>query len=247
MGEGELHVIEHDGPSGVPRIVFIHGALDRHNSFRRTARRLEGHRLTLYDRRGYGRSTGADATCDFSKHVADLVRLIGSEPIVLVGHSMGALIALHAASVYPARVAAVGAFEPPAPWLGWWPTSWVPERDESDEEVVRNFHERIIGPGSWDRISTSWQRRYLEEGVALRNDLEVGVDGPLFDPVEVSAPVVVGHGTESTEHHIRAARLLADELPDAELVVIDNAAHGAHRSHPDAFADFVRSTVARAR
>jgi pimeloyl-ACP methyl ester carboxylesterase len=37
-----------------------------------------------------------------------------------------------------------------------------------------------------------------------------------------------------------------EHTPDAELIEIEGAAHGAHLTHPDAFAGFVRAAVARA-
>ena len=207
--------------------------------------RLGEHHISVYDRRGYGRSGRADATCDFAKHVADLMAIVDDEPAVLIGHSMGGLVALHAAAVYPKRILAVGAFEPPAPWKPWWPDLWIPDSSDSDEEVVRSFHERVMGPNSWDRIASTLQAQYVSEGHALRNDLEVGLHNPLFDSVEIVAPVVMGHGSGSTPHHIRAVTEFVDELPDAELVVIEGSAHGAHRSHPDAFSQFVAQTIAR--
>lgn len=244
MIDESLHVVATAGSD--PLTVVVHGAMDRHNSFRRLARRLEGQRIAVYDRRGYGRSERAGATCDFAKHVADLMDILDGQRAVVVGHSMGGLVALHAAAVFPSRVLAVGAFEPPAPWLPWWPDTWVPRPTDSDEQVVRDFHERIIGPGSWERIASHLQSQYVQEGHALRNDLTVGYDGPLFDAVDVTVPVVIGHGTESTADHIRAARYFVDQLADAELHVIDGARHGAHRSHADAFARFVCRTIERA-
>jgi len=62
----------------------------------------------------------------------------------------------------------------------------------------------------------------------------------------VKVPVVVGHGSASKPHQVDNTRRLADLLPDAELVVIEGAQHGAHSSHPEGFADFARRAIARA-
>lgn len=245
MVDDSLYVVRNHGVAGRPLTIMIHGAMDRHNSFRRVARRLENERIVIYDRRGYGKSGRAGATCDFAKHVADLMLIADGEPAVLIGHSMGGLVALHAAAVFPKRVLAVGAFEAPAPWKDWWPRSWVPDPDETDEDVVRNFHERVIGPGSWARLASTLRAQYEQEGHALRNDLGVGLHRPLFDPIDVVAPVTMAHGSESTDAHIRATSEFAEALPDSKLIVIEGAQHGAHRSHPDAFAEFVLESIRR--
>jgi pimeloyl-ACP methyl ester carboxylesterase len=57
-------------------------------------------------------------------------------------------------------------------------------------------------------------------------------------------PVVCGHGGQSRPHHQEATQGLARELPRAELVVIEDASHGAHLTHPREFAGLVRRAVA---
>jgi pimeloyl-ACP methyl ester carboxylesterase len=61
-------------------------------------------------------------------------------------------------------------------------------------------------------------------------------------------PVVAGSGSESSPHHQRTARTLAELAgPEGGPFVIRGAGHGAHVSHPEQFAEFVRLTVASAR
>jgi pimeloyl-ACP methyl ester carboxylesterase len=67
-----------------------------------------------------------------------------------------------------------------------------------------------------------------------------------YDAASIAVPIVVGHGSQSLPHHQRAAVELAAKAPDAELVVIEGADHGAHFSHPDEFADLVRRAITRA-
>ena len=103
----------------------------------------------------------------------------------------------------------------------------------------RSFHERIVGPGTWDRISSELRSQYEGEGHVLRLDLEVGRSGELFDPHDIRSPVLMGFGQETTAHHQRGVEWFAEQIPTAEIRSFPGAAHGAHRSHPDAFAEFV--------
>jgi pimeloyl-ACP methyl ester carboxylesterase len=57
-------------------------------------------------------------------------------------------------------------------------------------------------------------------------------------------PVVFGRGGEaSAPHHRDTVGWLASHVPGAHLVEVEDSAHGAHLSHPDAFAQFVRLAV----
>ena len=69
-----------------------------------------GFRLTTYDLRGHGASecpptgyTSADMAADFRA----LHEALGLEPALVVGHSFGGVVGLHAASLYPESVAGV--------------------------------------------------------------------------------------------------------------------------------------------
>jgi pimeloyl-ACP methyl ester carboxylesterase len=77
------------------------------------------HRVLLYDLRGHGRSERTARGFDTATQSADLDALLGSlgwrEPIALVGHSYGALIALRFALDHPSRVAKLVLVEAPLP------------------------------------------------------------------------------------------------------------------------------------
>jgi pimeloyl-ACP methyl ester carboxylesterase len=243
-----LHVVGGDDPTdqtdGAPvRTILVHGAMDRHNSFRRVARRLDQAPL-MYDRRGYAKSIDVEpAVRDLERHVADLVSIIGDRPAIVVGHSVGGLIALTTAAHFPSSIVSVAAYEPPTGWKSWWPDDLCVLQGESPEQTVERFYTEMVGDPAWDRLSESARSGLLSEGQALQVDLEAGRRGAPFEPSDIAAPVLLGYGTNSNKHHIRATQELAGELPSATLEVIDGAYHGAHRSHADAFAEFVERAV----
>ncbi len=60
----------------------------------------------------------------------------------------------------------------------------------------------------------------------------------------LAVPVVFGRGgPTSRPHHRETVAWLAGQIPGARLVDVPGAGHGAHLSHPDAFAAFVRAVV----
>jgi len=94
---------------GSRTVVMLHGGWGAEHSGLVTAvRGLEdGRRFVLYDQRGSLRSPAPDASISFDRHIEDLELLrreLGLERMVLVGHSMGAILASAYATKYPARI-----------------------------------------------------------------------------------------------------------------------------------------------
>jgi len=92
----------------LPCVVFIHGALNDHSVWTLLARWFahHGYGVLAVDLPGHGRSAGTPLP-DLEAHadwVLALLDAAGVERAALVGHSMGSLIALEAASQAPARV-----------------------------------------------------------------------------------------------------------------------------------------------
>lgn len=230
-------------------VVFVHGALDRATSFERVRRHLSDVDTTTYDRRGYGRAVDAVPPArTFEDHVDDLLACLHDRPTVVVGHSLGGDIALTAAVRRPDVVRAVVSYEAPMPWEPWWPTDTAGAAAVQAGDAAgaaEAFMRRMIGDRRWERLPERTKDARRREGAALLVDLAGLRAGRPFEPADVGVPVVVGVGSESRPHQVEAAPRLVASLPDAELVVIDGAAHGAHLSHPREFAGLVRRALAR--
>lgn len=238
----ELYVDDRAAGPDAPLVVIVHGAMDRSSSFGRVGLHLRDLHVVRYDRRGYGRSLDA-GTGPLAAHVDDLFAVLDGRPATVFGHSFGAVVALVAAAQHPEVVRSVFAYEAPLPWRSWWPSPATEVPDDPGDEAEA-FLRRAVGDRIWERLPARIRAARRAEGVALRADL-ASLDGDEpFDPAAVGVPVLVGCGSATTWWHERAARELVAELPDAELVVIGQAQHGAHLSHPTAVADLVRRTVA---
>jgi len=246
------HVPDTDG-ADAPLIVLVHGSLDRAGSFARVSRRLDDLHTVSYDRRGYHRSRHVVPVHEtLDGHVGDLLAVIDGRPAVVVGHSYGGDIALAAAlrPGGPGPIRAVAAFEPPMPWLGTWATRPNPTRPPADDDpalVAERFFRRMVGDSAWDRLPEETKEARRADGAALAAELgAIRVTEAPFDVTALAVPAVFGRGTESLPHHRASADWLVAHVPAAELIEIEGASHGAHLTHPDAFAKFVRAAVARA-
>ena len=112
-----LHVAIDTG-SGSP-VVMVHGIASSSVTFERLVPLVEPyHRVIAIDLLGFGESPAPeDAEYTIGEHAAALARTVRSlglgEPFVLVGHSLGALIATRYAAMNPGRVAKVILVSPP--------------------------------------------------------------------------------------------------------------------------------------
>ncbi|HTU38115.1 MAG TPA: alpha/beta hydrolase [Acidimicrobiales bacterium] len=256
----DLHVLSRPGPRGAPTVVFVHGSLDRGESFRRVMRRLPEFGSVAYDRRGYQRSRDAGVT-DLPGHAEDLLAIaatvrLDSGPdttVVAVGHSFGGDVVVDAALASPDAFDAIGAFEPPMPWLGFRrddtgaPRTWQPMADDPGEEAER-FFGRMVGESAWARLTEQAKASRRADGPALMADMRsFRTEGPPFDVAALRVPAVFGMGgLASRPHHRRGVEWLGANVPGAVAYEIDGAQHGAHLSHPDHFAAFTRLVIERA-
>jgi pimeloyl-ACP methyl ester carboxylesterase len=247
---------------GAATVVLVHGSLDRGDSFRRVMRRLPTMRTVSYDRRGYQGSRGGGVT-GLEGHVADLVAIAGEArrdadgPVVALGHSLGGDVVIGAALADPAAFEAIGAYEPPMPWLGFrrdrgmpagdaTAAGWPALADDPAEEAER-FFSRMVSPEAWARLSEEGRASRRADGPAVLADMRsLRGEGAPFDVMRLGVPSVFGVGGErSALHHRRAVRWLGDHVPGATTFEIEAAQHGAHLSHPDHFAAMARQVVAR--
>jgi pimeloyl-ACP methyl ester carboxylesterase len=246
-----------------PLVVLVHGAMDRSGGMLRVRRALQDEcRVLRYDRRGYGRSLPVGPAVSFEQQVDDLAGLVAGRPAVLAGHSLGGVICLALAEREPALVRSVLAYEAPMMWEPWWPRDSPGLRvldlraegrtdgqgDRSDDgggDAAEWFLRRMVGDERWERLPAFVRAERRAEGAALVAELR-SVHPPApppYIPEHVPVPVLAACGTETSAHHRRAAHELARRAPQGQVELIEGAGHGAHLSHPEAFADLVRDTL----
>jgi pimeloyl-ACP methyl ester carboxylesterase len=243
-----------------PPFVMVHaGVADCRQWNNEFAAFQDSYRILRYDLRGYGNSEPVDG--EFS-HLADLIALLGyvgmSEPLVLMGCSMGGGLALDFALASPSQVKAlvlVGA-GPSGLKLD---VSKHPKVDDAEKassdgdlDLVAELETQIWFDGMGRppyQVNPSMRHLVLE---MCRRGLELDArhlgrrlpdsDRPAADRLsEVAAPVLVVVGQHDTPFIQAAANYMVDRLAVAKKVMMEDAAHLPNLDHPTAFRGLVAS------
>lgn len=119
-GSGADILLEAWGPSGLdaPPLLMLHGVSRCGRTFAPSVPALApAWRVHTLDHRGHGGSARGDRylVCDYAADTRDVVAREFSEPVVIHGHSLGALVAISVAAALPGRVAAIVLEDPPGP------------------------------------------------------------------------------------------------------------------------------------
>ncbi len=207
------------GSSSAPAMVLLHGVTGNSGTWAEFAPRFADRwHVIAPDQRGHGRSGPAEAySFDlFGDDLHGLLDAHGIEQAVLVGHSMGGVVAYRYAERHPERVAAMVLEEAPAPMpLG-----------------------RELGPRPEGELDYDWAVR--APILAELND--PGPDWPVRLAAIAVPTLVVAGGPRS---HLPQADIatMAGFRPAARLMTID-AGHLVHETRPDEFAAAVEDFLA---
>jgi pimeloyl-ACP methyl ester carboxylesterase len=248
-----------------PDVVLIHGVTgDLSIWFLCKALQTLGatHRVTAYDLRGHGYSEVPPSGYTSADHARDLLGLmdtIGAERARLVGHSFGAVVAMHTAVLAPDRVEEVVLSDPYFPALRYledvsrW-GHWQSFREEAleagvtlsdehwydlgrffdqvkhlDDEGLRKFR-HAVGLPAFERL--------LRLGNTTCGDdakVEAGLTSELIAGVQ--QPVLALYGEHSP--FLATAEYLVEHLPHCRGAIVPRAKHRAPEENPDAFVELL--------
>ncbi|KTG10201.1 alpha/beta hydrolase [Haloprofundus marisrubri] len=235
-----------------PPLVVVHGTAGDRTDWRPVLSDLT-ERFTVYavDRRGRGDSgdAGEYALEREFEDVAAVVERI-DEPVVLMGHSFGALCALEAALLVD-NLERLILYEPPIPEPG--------ERLADEESVARV--EALLADGDHDAALSTFLREVAgespEEVELLKSDpwWEVGLGAVHTAPREVrgcdeyrfdadrfaefTAPTLLLSGGESPMFMKRATATVDKALPNSRIATFAGEGHEAITTAPDLFVETV--------
>jgi pimeloyl-ACP methyl ester carboxylesterase len=232
-------------PHSARTVLLVHGSMDQAASFRLVAQKLTRWTVVAYDRRGWGVGRSVhQLPATMVDHVADLEQIVDklANPIV-VGHSYGALLALCAAARRPDAIRSVVAFEPPVPWLPWWPAEAPWERlvhERSQAGPAQAAAALLAAVNGRPPINATVNSDLEADGVALMAEMtDPCLNDPAFDPGKLQVPVLTAAGSRSLVHHRESSKRLSHLLPFSQFVEIEGAGHVAHITHAKEFAALV--------
>lgn len=172
---GDLRVHYREAGAGEP-VIFIHGNWASGAWWERVLERLPaGYRGLAPDLRGRGQTEGPDNDYSLEALAGDLLAFadaLGLERFHLVGHSLGAGVALQTALDAPARVLTLTVIAPP--WAEGMPEELnMPDRQrmlKAQPEVFRQAI-KMMAPTAPD---DDYWARLVEEGHAQRLEAAIG-------------------------------------------------------------------------
>lgn len=261
-----LHYVERG--SGTP-VVLLHGNTVTHNDFKASGlfeRLAATHRVIAFDRPGFGHSTRPRDRLWTPAAQADLlyaafVRLGVERPLV-VGHSMGTLVALALALDHPEAVSGLlllsGYYYPSArvdaimtapvalPVLGdamRYTTAALTGRALLDKLVAGMFAPKPVPPDFFSWLSREMMLRPVQlranaEDAAFMIPAAAGCRKHYRELGDLPVTIIAGSKDVVVDPEAHSMRL-HDELPHSDLRLIPGAGHMVHYAVPDRIADEV--------
>jgi non-heme chloroperoxidase len=251
-----LPYAEHGDPDGIP-VVMLHGISDTWRSFEPVFEHLpaeiHAYALTL---RGHGdapRPAGGYDAAQLAADVAAFMNGVGIERTIVVGHSMGTIVATRLAIDAPERVAGLVL-------AGGRPTFRTPDLAELYEDV------EAFG----DTLDPAWVRAFQESTIArpvadglIETATQESLKMPpwvwqaLVEPTmradhsgllgSISAPTLLVCGELDEIAPPAEQHGFLDAIADARLVVHEGGGHAVHWEDPAAFARDVAGFVSEVR
>jgi len=231
-------------------LVFLHGIGSQSVSWLNQFETLTGYRLIAWDAPGYGGSDFLSEPSPLARHYADalhsfLDRLLLKD-MVIVGNSLGCLMAGAYAAAHPERVRSMMLLDPAAGYAG----------DESKQrERLKQFEElgpeglaekrspTIVGKNSpREAIELmAWTQRRIRppgyrQAIHCLTHGNLALDGPKF-----RKKVLVACGSEDTVTPEASCKAVAAAFPRAEYHSLPGLGHVPHIEAPETVNALIRA------
>lgn len=235
-----------------PAVLLIHGSAAA--LWGQVADRLALDRQVIeYDRRSFGGSV-AEPLADLRRHTRDAAAVLeqrgASGPAIVIGWSIGGVIALDLAMARPDLVAGVVVIEAPLfakrrprldMVLGIARAKLATRRGDPQSGALHFLNWALQRRGErisdLERLPDSWREAMLANAAAILREIDAGTGEAELSPAALSGlacPVQWLHGDRSAASFPAAARRASRLLPNLTVVPVSDAGHVLHYDQPDA-------------
>jgi len=251
-GAGNTVILLHGSASSKTLWSGLRGAIDQ--SYCVVAPDMPG-----YERDGRAAPRSMDAIV---RELAPRI-LQSGEPVHLVGHDFGAVVAMEIAARYPGRVSSLTMIEPVATnvllrreHIGGKSTKALRTalamahghiRDDDDFSAMEALVDFWNGKGAWMKTPFQIQRKLTAMARAALRDMNVIAAAPM-SPVDLAGivcPTLLITGAASPEPMASIAGQLVREIPFIRHEEVAEAGHFVHLTHPHVTDTMIREFIAR--
>ncbi len=235
------------GKASNPPFLFIHGAGGSSLGWHTRLRRMPERTVFALDLPGHGKSEGegCQSLISYAQVILDFIQAVGVYKTILVGHSLGGMIALQTALLSPDRVAGLvvvsSSTECPIP-----------------QEIIQDLLNPITYKQSMDwlverLVGSSTDRKWVD---ATRQAVEQTRRGVLYGDLlachssdlsrqiqNILTPTLICSGDMDRFFPPRASRKMAKVIPGARLECIPGAGHLIPLEKPDELAVAINQFV----
>lgn len=233
------------GAAGRPTLLLVHGLTESAAAWPDAVERWGARwHLLAIDLRGHGTSprfTLTDLAHTPDVWLADLLGVLRAqpEPPIVVGHSLGGLLALRAATTEPALVRALVLEDPARPSGAWTPSAAFSEAQEdlldrftsAEDAAAERARLRVESTWSpaeidgWAASKTQVDRRLIRRGLFLGDpDLDARL-------ARVAVPTLL----VAPEDSRRAPDPVTPPNPNVRVVLLPGVGHNVRRDAPAAY------------
>jgi pimeloyl-ACP methyl ester carboxylesterase len=213
--------------------------------------------VILLDNRGVGGSTGVvpDNVHDMARDALAFIDALGLEEVDILGFSLGGYVAQELTLLRPRlvrRLVLAGTAPEGGPDLHRW-SDTVFALATSDQPTAEDLLSLFFSASEESRAKGA---EYLQRAYQRQEDRDASTDLATRDAqlaaitawgipdisrlnrlAGITQPTLVANGDDDRMMHTENSRLLAEQLPNAELRIYPDANHGFLDQYPEQFAD----------
>jgi pimeloyl-ACP methyl ester carboxylesterase len=219
--------------------------------------RKDGFRVIVPDQIGFGRSSKPIIPYNFNDMAANsrkLLDTLGVKKTVVIGHSMGGMLAARFSATYPDITERVVIYNPIGLTDVRWQFPWTPAEEiykrtmaSTQDQLWQAFDANIrrYFPNAWKpeyekyvrilyapTLSSDWPRLAMVR--AIYGQITY-LDPVVYDWPHIKVKALVIGGDKDGPDFPERAKHIADTIPNAELVLIPGVGHVPHLQDPEGF------------